>query len=44
MASVITDSDFGAQENKVLLLSIVFLSIGDELMGPDAMILVFWMF
>ena len=37
MAAVTICSDFGAQENKV----IVSLSICHEVMGPDAMILVF---
>ena len=33
---------FGAQENKVCHCSIVSPSICHEVMGPDAMILVFW--
>ena len=43
MVSVIIHSDFGAQENKVCPVSIVSPSICHEMMGPDAMILVFWM-
>ena len=41
MASIIICSDFGAQENKVTVC-IVSPSICHEVMGPDAMILVFW--
>ena len=41
MAAVTIHSDFGAQENKVCHVSIVFPSICHEVMGPDAMILVF---
>ena len=40
MDAVTICSDFGAHKNKV---SIVFPSICHEVMGPDAMILVFWM-
>ena len=40
MAAVTICSDFGAQKNKV---SHVSPSICHEVMGPDAMILVFWM-
>ena len=40
MAAVSICSDFGAQENKVTV-SIVSPSICHEVMGPDAMILVF---
>ena len=40
MAAVTICSDFGAPQNTV---SIVFLSIYHEVMGLDAMILVFWM-
>ena len=40
MAAVTICSDFGAQENKV---SIVSPSICHEVMGPDALIFVFWM-
>ena len=36
-------SDFGAQENKVSHCFHCFLSISHEVMGLDAMILVFWM-
>ena len=42
MAAVTICSDFGAQENKVAI-SIVSPSICHEVMGSDAMILVFWM-
>ena len=40
MAAVTICSDFGAQKNKVSHFS---PSICHEVMGPDAMILVFWM-
>ena len=40
MAAVTIYSDFGAQENKSLTVSIVIPSIHHEVMGPDAMILV----
>ena len=43
MAAVTIYSDFGAQENKSLTVSIVIPSIHHEVMGPDAMILVVWM-
>ena len=43
MASVTICSDFGAQENKVCHCFHCFPSICHEVMGPDAMILVFWM-
>ena len=43
MASVTVCSDFGAQENKICHCFHVFLSICHEVMGPDAMIFVFWM-
>ena len=44
MAAVIVLSDFGAQENKKsLTISIVSPSICHEVMGQDAMILVFMM-
>ena len=44
MAAVTICSDFGAQENKVksLTVSIFSPSICHEVMGLDAMILVFW--
>ena len=42
MGAVTIFSDFGAQENNVTV-SIVFPPICHELMGPDAMILVFQM-
>ena len=41
MAAVTTCSDFGAQEKKPVTVYIVSLSISGEVMGPDAMILVF---
>ena len=40
MAAITICSDFGAQKNKV---SHCFPSICHEVMGPDAMIFVFWM-
>ena len=43
MAAVTICSDFGAQENKVCHCFIVSPSICHEVMGPDAMIFVFWM-
>ena len=43
MAAVTVCSDSGAQENKVYLCFHCFPSICHEVMGPDAMILVFWM-
>ena len=43
MAAVTICSDFGAQENKSLTISIVPPSICHEVMGPDAMNFVFWM-
>ena len=43
MASITICSDFGAQENKVFTVSIVSPSICHEVMGSEAMILVFWM-
>ena len=42
MAAVTIYSDFGAQEIKSLTVSIVSPSVCHEVMGPDAMILVFW--
>ena len=43
MATVPICSDFGAQENnKSVTVSMVSPSICHEVMGPDAMILVFW--
>ena len=42
MAVVTIYSDFGVQENKVCHCSIVFPYICHEVMGSDAMILVFW--
>ena len=41
MAAVTIYTDFGAQENKSVTVSIVSPSIYHEVMGPDAMILVF---
>ena len=41
MAAVTICSDFGAQEIKSLIVSIVSLSICYEVMGLDGMILVF---
>ena len=41
VAAVTICSDFGAQENKVNTISIVSPSICREVMGPDAMILIF---
>ena len=43
MAAVTICSDFGAQEIKSFTVSIVFPSICHEVMGPYAMILVYWM-
>ena len=43
MASVTICGDFGAPQNKVLNISTVSPCICHEVMGPDAMILVFWM-
>ena len=43
MASVTVCSDFGAQKIKSDTVSTVSPSISHEEMGPDAMILVFWM-
>ena len=43
MAAVTICSDFGAQENNVSHYFIVSPSIFHDVMGPDAMILVFWM-
>ena len=40
MSTVTVHGDFGAQENS-LTVSVVFPSICHEVMGPDAMILVF---
>ena len=40
MAEVTIFSDFGAQEEKSVTVSIVSPSIYHEVMGPDAMILV----
>ena len=44
MAAVTILSDFGAQEKKICHSFQFFPpSISHEVMGPDAMILVFWM-
>ena len=43
MAVVTVCSDFGAQENKICHCFPLFPSICHEVMGPDAMILVFFM-
>ena len=43
MAAITICSDFGAQKIKSDNASIVSPSISHEVMGPDAMILVFWM-
>ena len=41
MAAITICSDVGAQENKSITFSIVFQTICHEVMGPEAMILVF---
>ena len=43
MAAVMAHSDLGAEEKKVCHRLYVSPSICDEVMEPDAMILVFWM-
>ena len=43
MTAVSICSDSGVQENKVGTVSIASPSIGHDVMGSDAMILVFWM-
>ena len=43
MAAVTIHSDFGAQKNEVWHCFRVSPSISHEVMGPDAMILIFWM-
>ena len=43
MAAVGICSDLGAQKNKVSHCFLCFPSVCHEVMGPDAMILVFWM-
>ena len=43
MAAVTISNDFGAPKIKSVAVSIVSQSISHEVMGPDAMILVFWM-
>ena len=44
MAAITICSDFGVQKIKFVTVSIVSPSICHEVMGPDAMILVFWFF
>ena len=41
MAAITTHSDFGAQENKICHCFHCFLTYCHEVMGPDALILVF---
>ena len=43
MAAITICSDFGAPQKQSLTVSMVSPSICHEVMGPDAMILVFWM-
>ena len=43
MAAITICSDFGTPQNKSDTVFIVSPSISHEVMGPDAMILVFWM-
>ena len=43
MTAVTICSDFGAQKIKSVTVSTVYPSICHEVMGPDAMILLFWM-
>ena len=43
MAAVTIHSDFGAQENKICHYSSFSSYICNEVMGPDAVALVFWM-
>ena len=43
MAAITVCSDFGPPKIKSVTVSIVSPSICYEVMGPDAMILVFWM-
>ena len=42
MTAVTICSDFGAKKIKSVTVSIVSPSICDEMMGPDAMIFIFW--
>ena len=42
MALVTLNSDFGAQENKIFTVSIVSPSIYYEVLGPGAIIVIFW--
>ena len=44
MAPITICSDFGAQKIKSDTVSTVSPSVSHEVMGPDAMIFVFWMF
>ena len=43
MSVVIIPNNVKAQEKKSVIISIVSLSIYHEVMGPDTIILVFWM-
>ena len=43
MATVTIHSDFGGKKMKSATISIFSPSVWHEVMGPDAMILVFWM-
>ena len=43
MAKVTVSSDFGAQEHKICHCFHFFPFICQEVMGPDASILIFWM-
>ena len=43
MAAISICSDFGAQEKKIVTVSIDSPPICHDVMGPDVMILVFWM-
>ena len=42
MAAVTVHSDLGAQENSLSLFGLFPHLLGHEVMGPDAMIFVFW--
>ena len=44
MAAVTIHSDFGAQEEESVTTSTFSPSISHAVMGPDAMILVLWVF
>ena len=43
MVAVTIHSDFGAQKIKYVTVSTVYPSICHEVLGPDAMIFIFWM-